>query len=124
MRRVARRRTKKSLIENPIVLVLIGLIVLAIVASSVSSFLRSRKFKLQLMGTRNEIAEYESKLEELESRIEKLQSDEGVELEARVRLNLQRPGEHVLVIVDDEENTGEVVDNNSSWWAWVTGWFR
>lgn len=68
-------------------------------------------------------AERKQEIHELEERIAKLQSGEGLEMEARGRLNLQKPNEEVLIIVDDDKKQATSTDESRrSWWKNMLGW--
>ncbi len=57
--------------------------------------------------TEKQIAELAKKKEELEAYIAELESRQGVEREAKSRLNLKLPGEEVVVVVPEEEKKEE-----------------
>lgn len=61
---------------------------------------------------------------DLEQKLKKFESGEGLEMEARSRLNLQRPDEHVLIVLDDKKQTPTTTESKSpSFWTWVRGLF-
>ncbi|MEK7630647.1 MAG: hypothetical protein AAB417_01275 [Patescibacteria group bacterium] len=69
------------------------------------------------------IGKREQEIRELETRITKLKSGEGLEMEARGRLNLQKPDEAVVIIVEDEKKKEVTSDNaDRPWWKNVLGW--
>jgi cell division protein FtsB len=69
------------------------------------------------------LEEKKNQLAELESRLEYVNSYEFIEKEAREKLNLQRPGEIVLVVPEtaptilvEEDEKGEDLTN---WQKWI-----
>jgi len=109
--------------ENPIVLFVGGLLILIIVAQASSAYLRSRTFRNQVANLKGESQQYETDIQELESRIAHLKTAEGVELEARDRLNMKKPGENVVVIIDENEKNQSTEGDDTSWWKRVSTWF-
>jgi|GEM_PF-1263569 len=69
------------------------------------------------------VVEREREIRELETRIAKLKSGEGLEMEARSRLNLQKPDEEVVIIVEDKKQEQAAVDETGRpWWKNMLGW--
>ncbi|KKU51095.1 MAG: hypothetical protein A3F26_03320 [Candidatus Ryanbacteria bacterium RIFCSPHIGHO2_12_FULL_47_12b] len=123
MRRLSSGRKKMSMLDRPIVVFGIGLVVLVLVASAVSAFLRSRTIRKQKDATSEEVAEYEEKIRDLENRIQHLETKEGTELEARERLNLQKPGERIIIIEDDTGARDASQKDNQAIWTRIRRWF-
>lgn len=80
---------------------LVALAALAlIVGFSVSrEWYRKHQLQLEYRSLQSEVDKLENKNGEIATLIEYLKNDEGLEKEARRRLNLKKPGESVVVIV-------------------------
>lgn len=67
-----------------------------------------------------------SKLEEREKilggEIESLKTQEGLESEIRANYDVVKPGEKVLIIVDNDKPTTTVEKKEKGFWSWVFGW--
>ncbi|MCX6717598.1 MAG: septum formation initiator family protein [Candidatus Taylorbacteria bacterium] len=59
----------------------------------------------------------------LKSEIERLNTDKGVEEEIRSKFSVSKPGETVVVIVDNSSNTSTDSENTGqSFWQKIFGW--
>lgn len=71
------------------------------------------------------IEERTKNIEDLEKKLESFKSGEGLELEARSRLNLKKPGEEVLIIVDSKARPAtEASSTKENIFLRVVHWFR
>ncbi len=123
MRR-AQRRQKRYIA----VLWLAGLIFAFIfsalaVVRSVSVFLQARTAFRETASVDSAIAKREQEIIILEGQISKIKSGEGIEMEARGRLNLQKPDENVVIIIEDEKKENVADDGaDRPWWKNLLGW--
>ncbi len=61
----------------------------------------------------------------LTSEINRLKTDIGVEEEIREKYGLVKPGEEVLVIIDDDEVVGSPsISSGSNFWQKIVDWFK
>ena len=61
----------------------------------------------------------------LSSEIERLKTKDGIEEEIRNKFNVVKPGEHLVVIVDDASTSkNETTKQNTGWWGSFLGWFK
>lgn len=58
----------------------------------------------------------------LDGKIESLSTPGGIETEVRQRFGVAKPGERVIVVVSDEEES-QPTQEERGWWATVRGWF-
>lgn len=104
-----------------------------------SLFLAGREFwrwygiNSEYQVVKNKTDSYEKESKKLQSEIDDLSKPEALEKEARLRLNLKKEGESVLVVVGDnnfpEENflkaeVHSTFDNPNSIWFNVKNWLR
>lgn len=93
----------RSFLESPVV---IGFL---LVLASLTLYHTGRSLYLQRISAREnadieaQIKQKEEEIQDLESKLQRLKSGEGVELEARGRLNLQKPDERVLIITEEKD---------------------
>lgn len=109
-----------------------GLIVLGfLIFSFGKKFLESRDIDREIKTVEGQIAKLEAKDKELESFLNFLNSDAFLEQEARLKFNLQKPGESVVIIPPSgkkqENNGGEgrtaedgktPPGNPAKWWKY------
>jgi cell division protein FtsB len=85
-------------------------------------FFQARTAFRETASVDDAIRERKQEISDLEARIAKLKSGEGLEMEARGRLNLQKPDEEVLIIVDDESKQATSTNESARpWWRNVLG---
>ena len=84
--------------------------------------------KAQIARSERDIAErafteMESRSSELQASLIRLKSDRGIEEEVRQKYTVARPGEEVVIIVDDSVKKGEnseAMDNKNPWQYFVS----
>lgn len=90
------------------------------------TYTQKKLMEKEIAEIQEEIAAYQKTNQELKEMITYLESDQSLEEQARLNLNLKKPGEQVIVI-DDSKNsvnagvattTGEVVSNFAKWWRY------
>ncbi|MDA1335077.1 MAG: septum formation initiator family protein [bacterium] len=123
-----RRRARRKQTQSPKALIIFGVVLfitIGLVFNAVSAFLRSRNFQKDNNELTTTIEQKQEDIKALEDKLDMLKSGEGLELEARARLNLRRPDEKVVIIVDDKQNTKkDTVDSKKSLWTRITNWFN
>ena len=110
------------------------LALLGIGVGVVRSLVRRNQVQTQIESLQQDLNAYKSKRTELNSLIQYLSTAEFKEREARLRLGLKRPGEHVVVVPGGETNlengtassaTGsELKVNIPNWRRWLNYFFR
>lgn len=111
-------------------LALISLVALVVLVGY--AVVRERKDRVATVKSveslEQEIAELEDKSLELSAMIKYLRSDEFVEREAREKLNLQKPGEKVVIVPESELEIARVAGeedskNKRNWELWLEYFF-
>jgi cell division protein FtsB len=78
-----------------------------------------------LISVLNENVELKKREKMLSSEIERLKTKEGIEEEIRNKFNVVKPGEHLVVIVDDASTSkNETTEKNTGWWESLLGFFK
>ncbi|MEK7576777.1 MAG: septum formation initiator family protein [Patescibacteria group bacterium] len=103
---------------------ILGIFSLVLVFNSYRVYSIAKKTNAEHEVLTHEIQDREAQITELKSKIAALESGEGLELEARGRLNLQKPDEKVLIIVDDNNKKPNqaVAPENTSWFSRLKKW--
>lgn len=125
MEDLRRRHSKKTHQSRLPVLFATGLGLLAVlfVTNAIRIYLISKNFDKERVDLARQINERESAIRDLKDKTNMLQSGEGVELEARSRLNLQKQGEHVLIIVDKDTAAQPQQEKKASLFDSIKHWF-
>lgn len=113
------------LVSSQRFLALIGLIFLALILFPLArTYSQKRLVEKEIADVKKEISEFESANEELKEMIAYLESGQSLEEQARLNLNLKKPGEKVIVIENlgqetshSELNKNTTKEGNfSKWW--------
>lgn len=113
------------LIASQRFLAIIGLVfLLLIVFPLAKTYSQKRMIENEINGVKKEISDFEKTNQELKDMIVYLQSDQSLEEQARLNLNLKKPGEKVIVIEEpkissttvDKNNTTVSEGNFTKWW--------
>jgi cell division protein FtsB len=118
----------KRVISSKLFLFL-GVVVLGfLIFSFGNKFLESREIDQQIKESGDEIARLEMKDSELESFLNFLNTDAFLEQEARLKFNLQKPGESVVIVPgaleagnlnvngDAADVDNQTLSNPKKWW--------
>lgn len=73
--------------------------------------------------TAEKIEELVAKKEELEAQLAELKTAEAAERTAKERLNVKKPGEHVVVVVPSEEQSAATTSAQLSVWKKIKKFF-
>lgn len=115
---------KRSRFEISLAVVASGVLAIIILTHAVRSYIIERRELRNRKASLEEIQKKEALRADLKEKLDKLQSGEGLEIEARSRLNLQRPGEHVLIVLDDKGKAATTTQKaNASFWERLRGLF-
>ena len=104
---------------------IIGLVFLVVIILPLAkTYSQRRLVENEIEGVKQQIADYESQNAQLKELAVYLQSDQSLEEQARMNLNLKKPGEEVVVIKDTKQNVINVgattsddqLSNLVKWW--------
>ena len=91
------------LIKNQRFLAFIGLVLLVLIFFPLlKTYSQKRLIEEEMVQIKEDIARYEVETEQLQEMIEYLGSEASLEAQARMNLNLKKPGETVVVIERDD----------------------
>jgi len=91
------------LIKNQRFLAFIGLVLLVLIFFPLlKTYSQKRLIEDEMLQIKEDIARYEVETEQLQEMIEYLGSEASLEAQARMNLNLKKPGETVVVIERDD----------------------
>ena len=113
------------LFSNQRFLAIIGLIFLLLIIFPLArTYTQRRLVEAEIDGVKKEINDFQSTNQEMRDMITYLQSDQSLESQARLNLNLKKPGEKVIVIeeaknattTDDLSSINSSGNNFVKWW--------
>jgi cell division protein FtsB len=107
----SRKAKKKFWGSNIFTSVLVIILVFSIIKVSKEIMLRY-EINQQINELETKLSDLESKTNKMDELIAYLKTDEYIEKEARLKLNLSKPGEHQINISGDKQIQEELVNNN------------
>ncbi len=117
-----RQRRRKVLSSNITIIVL--LVVIGVFSKEVwDIYTKERHARESLNHAAARYADLSERKDFLDAEITMLEDEEGVEWKLRERFGIAKPGERVIVLVDEEATT-TVQEHTESFWDTVWGWFR
>ena len=129
MREFQEKRKFNKLIHSGWLQIFLGIVLLALIFSTVKVYKKSRLSVQKFQEIKEERAGLEKRNAELAAEAARLESESGEEGEIRKRFDVAKPGEKILVIVD--KNSEDVKINGaensvglfSQIWRWMKSWF-
>ena len=129
MREFQEKRKFKKIIYSRWLQIILGVILLALVFSTVKVYKKSRISANKSREIKEEMAKLEKRNTELAAEAARLESESGKEGEIRRRFDVAKPGEKILVIID--KNSEDVKINGADIqagffyriWRWLKNWF-
>lgn len=122
-----KKRFRKIIFSKGMLFVLF-LLILLLSFSLAKMYIKSRQAVVKNEEAKKDLAETEKRMTDLERDINRLQSESGIEEEIRKNLNMSKPGEEVLVIVDKKEENDKIEEESKKRffekiWEWVINIF-
>ncbi len=113
---------KKLLFSYPTLFLLILLVAL-LFRSVYLAYLRERATAKLLSERRNELNQVETRVAAVAERVRQLNTPRGVEEEVRSRFQVAKPGEKVIVIVDQDATSTAASADTARFWSRVKKFF-
>lgn len=105
---------KRTWFQSPIIAVILVLLVVWGGVAVVRAYLKQREAVSNRNDSVRELRDAEQKQQELSTKIENLSTDRGMETEVRNRYRVAKPGEQLVIVVDNK-GQGEEVPRDSFW---------
>jgi len=100
-------RQRKDFLLNPLVIALVAVIVIISVFNFWQNIKKMDSLEKEINNIREEIAAAEAENEELREQLKNTDSPEYIEEVAREKLGLVKPGEMLLIPVEEESEENE-----------------
>ena len=108
-------KKKKSWFYSPWVALFLVVFVVWGLVSVCRAYLKQHEAVALRDESRMELEELEQKQNSLSEKINDLSTDAGMEAEVRERYRVVKPGEQLVIVVDNEDNAQESVQKPSFW---------
>lgn len=114
MREFQRKRPLKRILYTPVSIVVLLALLSLIGRATWNMYGKERESRKQLERATVELAAFEAREKELTERIARLKTQEGIEAEIRGQFPVTKPGERMVVIVEEKANETEEVIRKQS----------
>ena len=119
MREFQQRKMFRSLMYSKLAIFLLLVVFLFFIFSIIGVYGKNRKATGKNNEVESELNELRKKKDYFESEIDRLNTNAGAEEELRDKFQIAKPGERVLIIVDDDKDgKGESSQEKSPNWFW------
>jgi cell division protein FtsB len=118
-----KNRVRRILYSKGMVILLI-ILFLYMMNATWNMFKKASESAANLATATNELNRLKSREDVLSTEIERLSTDPGIEAEIRNKFSVSKPGEKLLIIVDDKPTTTPEVAKPESWWTKFKKFFR
>jgi cell division protein FtsB len=106
---------KKSWFYSPWIAVALVIFVVWGMVSVVRAYLKQREAVTLRNESRQELAGLEQKQQELDKKITNLSTDQGMEAEVRERYRVVKPGEQLVIVVDNKDSVPTKSQSEGFW---------
>ncbi|MBI4121516.1 MAG: hypothetical protein HY470_00990 [Candidatus Ryanbacteria bacterium] len=116
-------RERRQLIEHPLAIFVTVTLALVFAASAIHAYIQKRRASAEYLAVVKETQKRKDDIEGLEKKLSDIESGSGLEREARETMNMKKEGEHVLIVVEDGQNSDARADVVGSVWQRIKHWF-
>jgi len=119
------KRKVKRILYSKVTLVILAIVIVVLVNSVWGVYKKRALSKENLEKTQASLEILQAREKLLSAEIERLKSATGVEEEIREKFGLVKPGEEVIIIVDnDSQVSTSTSTRNRSFWQKMIEWFK
>ena len=104
MRQFADKRKIRKILYSPLSIIVLVALVFFLARAVWGVYLKNNISRQVREAAVRQINELEARKAELEEKLRELESPEGLEAEIRDKLPVAKPGEEVIIIVNDQNN--------------------
>lgn len=124
MREFQQRRIWRRLMYSKLSIFLLLIIFLFFVFSVIGVYRKSREATRKNDEVESELNELKAKKDYFEAEVGRLNTNAGVEEELRDKFQIAKPGERVIIIVDDNKDNkeGSSSEKDSNWFWRIFSW--
>jgi cell division protein FtsB len=98
-----KKRTLRGWLHSPVMLGFLGLVILFMLSVVYQRYSIEQEMVSRRVEAEAHLKELESRRTELEKKVEYLSNERGIEAEMRRNFDVARPGEQVVIILDEEK---------------------
>lgn len=102
MREFQRKRVLRKFLYSRVTLFFLLLALVFFIKSSIGAFENEKKSRANLQNAQDELAALQARQALLEGKIKRFQTPEGIEAEIREQFQVAKPGEKMVVVVEEK----------------------
>lgn len=118
-----RKKQIAHVISSPLVLLFLVFVAVFLGRATYRILAKERESAKNLARAQAELQELQDKKEGIEKDINRLSTPEGVEEELRSKYAIKKPGEELVVIVNDEPAPAKEEVKEKTWWEKIEEFF-
>jgi cell division protein FtsB len=118
------KRKFRSFLYNRYILGFLGLLVILAVHSTWNVYQKQRESVALLRVAQGESSVLKAREQELQTKIASMQTEQGMEEEIRSKFNVAKPGENVVVVLDQSDATTSTSTTTISFWQSILNFFK
>jgi cell division protein FtsB len=124
MREFQVKKKVRRVVFSKWIVALMVLVFLFLAKATWNLYQKNIESAANVVNANRELARLEDRQQTLQTEIERLSTDEGVEQEIRTKYSVSKPGEQLIVIVDEEASSTPEIAQPESWWDKFKNLFR
>lgn len=123
MRSLEEKRALRRFIYSRLTIIVLLLVLLLLGRSVWKAWQRYEQAKSDRDASARNYEELEEREAKLAERLLLAESERGEEEQLREKYGAARPGEQVIIIVDNDTATSTPARSRSGFWTWLWSWF-
>ena len=112
---IQQKRKARSIAYHPVTLVILGILVLIFAHSTWEVYQKKRDSEELRNISAGNLSDLQARDAELKANIANLETQNGVEEEIRSKFNVAKPGENMVVVVDNNSPTTSMATSTGFW---------
>jgi cell division protein FtsB len=106
----------RKIIYSKVTIVILLLLLIFVINSVFNIYEKYKKSREGADLARSELENLKERQATLENKINSLKQESGIEAEIRDKFAVAKPGEKVIVLVEDKNNVQDTTIKEKSWW--------
>jgi cell division protein FtsB len=124
MREFQERKKFKHILYSRATVIVVAFLVLFFARAAWGVYQKERESAANVVQAKAELLKLKDRENLLKSELSRLGTEEGIEEEIRSKYGVSKPGEHMIIIVDQTTPTTTIMQEEDGWWQKFKNIFR
>jgi cell division protein FtsB len=124
MREFQEKKRFKKLLYSKTTVAILGIFIIFFANATWGVYKKERESSANAVNAKKELEHLTDRKILLNKETKRLSTEQGIEEEIRAKYSVSKPGESVIIIVNDKEAATTTVQNQDSWWGKFKKWFK